>query len=78
MTQVRSFERRFRVADDTSRVTDHLLALMQGISVGGAQVHDANIIATMQVYGVHNLLTHNVADCARLAHLAVVIPLLQP
>jgi hypothetical protein len=31
----------------------------------GRQVHDANIVATMRVFGLKNLLTHNPADFAR-------------
>ncbi len=37
--------------------------------------HDANIGATMQVYGIRHLLTHNTADFARFAHLITVVPL---
>jgi len=45
--------------------------------MGGRQVHDANIVATMQVYGITHLLTHNTDDFARFAHLITVV-LLQP
>jgi len=30
--------------------------------LGGKQVHDANIVATMQAYGIPALLTHNIKD----------------
>ena len=39
------------------------------------QVHDANIVATMQVYGIDQLLTHNVADFARFQPRIAVLPL---
>jgi predicted nucleic acid-binding protein len=42
---------------------------------GLGEVHDANIVATMQVYGVRHLLTHNTADFARFSHLITVVPL---
>jgi predicted nucleic acid-binding protein len=42
---------RFEVADDTHAVTDRLLELVREVAVGGKQVHDANIVATMQAYG---------------------------
>jgi predicted nucleic acid-binding protein len=74
-TQIRAFEQRFRVADDTGGVTTALLFLMQQVALGGKQVHDANIVATMHVLGVTHLLTHNTADFARFAHLIVVMPL---
>ena len=34
-------------------------------SVGGRQIHDANIVATMLAYGELRLLTFNVADSRR-------------
>jgi predicted nucleic acid-binding protein len=73
--RVRFFEDRFRIAEDNARVTERLLELMEQISIGGRQVHDANIVATMQANGVHRLLTHNVRDFKRFAHLIEVVPL---
>jgi predicted nucleic acid-binding protein len=52
-----------------------LIALLLSISVGGKQVHDANIVATMQAHGLRRLLTYNTADFARFAHLIQVEPL---
>jgi len=72
---VRFFTARFRVADDTVAVTQRLLRLIEHVPMGGRLVHDANIVATMQAYGIANLLTHNVADFARFDHLVTVIPL---
>lgn len=73
--QVQFLERRFRVADEGPEVTSRLLRLMQSVAVGGKQVHEANIVATMQVYGVRRLLTANVADFTRFSELIDVIPL---
>ncbi len=75
IARVRYFPTRFRVAEDDSSATERLLALMAGIPIGGKQVHDANIVATMQVYGVRRLLTHNARDFARFSHLITVVPL---
>ena len=72
---VRSFAQRFKVAEDGPQVTDHLLRLLLTIPVGGAQIHDANIVATMQVYGISRLLTHNTADFARFGGLITIAPL---
>lgn len=55
----------FRIADDTSAVTEALLKLLKNYAIGGKQVHDANIVATMQVQGIRHLLTHNEKDFAR-------------
>jgi predicted nucleic acid-binding protein len=73
--QVRLFEARFRVAEEGAGVTANLLMLLEQIPVGGGQVHDANIVATMQVHGLPRLLTANAADFARFGHLIAVVPL---
>lgn len=62
---VRYFSRRFHLAEDGSEVTDRLLLLLEQVAVGGRQIHDANIVATMQVYDIDQLLTHNTNDFAR-------------
>ena len=69
------FESVLKIADETAAVTQQLLALLAAIPCGGKQVHDANIVATMLVQGVANLLTHNVADFKRFGHLINIIPL---
>ncbi len=43
--------------------------------MGDKQVHDANIVATMQAHGITHLLTHNIAYFARFAHLIKVVSL---
>ena len=73
--RVRYFESRFRVAEDNAQVTARLLALLETIPLGGKQVHDANIVATMQAYGISRLLTHNTADFRRFSALITVLSL---
>ena len=75
IADVRIIESTTTVVDETATVTQQLLALLAAIPCGGKQVHDANIVATMLVHGVPNLLTHNVADFKRFGHLINVIPL---
>ena len=75
VTQVHLFIDRFRVAEDTALVTRHLLSLLERFSIGGRQVHDANIVATMQAYGITQLLTHNEKDFDRFSSLISVQPL---
>lgn len=65
LAQVEQFISQFDVADDTAAVTRQLLALMENHQVGGKQVHDANIVATMLAYGIPCLLTHNTRDFER-------------
>jgi predicted nucleic acid-binding protein len=72
---VRYFASRFHVGEDGPGVTERLLVLLEQVNVGGKQVHDANITATMQVYGIHHLLTHNISDFARFSQLIRVLPL---
>ena len=48
---------------------------MEQFPIGGAQVHDANIVATMQVYEIGQLLTNNGADFARFSEAIAVLPL---
>lgn len=72
LEQVDQFIGRFQVADDTASVTCQLVKLMRDFQVGGKQVHDANIVATMQVQGIRHLLTHNEKDFARFGQVIVV------
>ncbi|MBW4562372.1 MAG: PIN domain-containing protein [Mojavia pulchra JT2-VF2] len=72
---LRYFYNRFQVAEDNFLVTERLLTLMETISIGGKQVHDANIVATMLIYGIPNLLTYNTVDFARFSELITVLPL---
>lgn len=71
--QVRLFEMRYRIADENSRVTAALCTLMDTILMGGKQIHDANIVATMQVYGILRLLTLNPVDFNRFSGYIVVM-----
>ena len=55
----------FEVLEDGPFVTESLLSLCQEVSVGGRQIHDANIVATMLAHGERRLLTFNVSDFRR-------------
>ncbi|VFM95167.1 MAG: Predicted nucleic acid-binding protein, contains PIN domain [Candidatus Kentron sp. G] len=63
--RVRYLEGHFQVADDTAAVTGRLAGLMRDFRIGGRQVHDANIVATMLAHGIPALLTHNTKDFER-------------
>ncbi|MBR8834930.1 MAG: type II toxin-antitoxin system VapC family toxin [Stigonema ocellatum SAG 48.90 = DSM 106950] len=75
VADVQYFAHSFQVAEDNSQVTEKLLTLMEDIPIGGKQVHDANIVATMLVYSIPRLLTHNTSDFARFSELITVLPL---
>ena len=55
----------FGVLEDGPVVTESLIALCREVSVGGRQIHDANIVATMLAHGERRLLTFNTADFRR-------------
>ncbi len=55
----------YEVLEDGPVVTDLLLDLCSSVTVGGKQIHDANIVATMLAYGERRLLTLNTADFRR-------------
>ena len=78
VTQVRQFQRRFRVANEGPEVTTRLLALLMEVPTHGRRIHDANLVATMLVYGVRWLLTNNTEDFVRFAALIDVLPLVLP
>ena len=73
--QVRAFQSQFQIAEDSAAVTANLLNLLASIPIGGKQVHDANIVATMQAAGIPRLLTHNTADFARFASVITLVAL---
>ncbi|HEX5414091.1 MAG TPA: PIN domain-containing protein [Chloroflexota bacterium] len=72
---VRRFIQQFQVADDGPHVTEELLKLINQYAVGGRQIHDANIVATMRAYRVSTLLTHNEDDFSRFLDLIEILPL---
>ena len=65
LEQARGFTERFEVVDDTPAVTTQLLHLLAVFKIGGKQVHDANIVATMLANDIPCLLTHNIKDFQR-------------
>ncbi len=65
LEQVDQFIEQFQVADDTAAVSEQLVKLMSDFKIGGKQVHDANIVATMLAYDIPCLLTHNIKDFRR-------------
>jgi predicted nucleic acid-binding protein len=75
LTNVRIFQTNFQLVEDNALVSAKLIDLISQITVGGKQIHDANVVATMQVHNITHLLTHNLADFVRFAHFITVLPL---
>ncbi len=68
-------EETYEVLEDGPQVMDLLARLCRDIPMGGKQVHDANIVATMLAYGERRLLTFNVRDFRRFAaHIEILDP----
>lgn len=55
----------FKIANETEAVIEQFVKLIQMYPTGGKQVHDANLVATMLVYGIDTLLTINIGDLKR-------------
>ena len=70
--RIRYLEDRFHVADDSGAVTRHLVKLLGDFDIGGKQIHDANIVATMLAYDIRLLLTYNVDDFRRFGELITI------
>lgn len=75
IADVEHFCQRFLIAEDGSTVTRHLTRLLLDVPCAGKQVHDANIVATMQAHGIGRLLTHNTDDFQRFSAHIFIEPL---
>jgi predicted nucleic acid-binding protein len=75
---LQTFQREFTVVEDTRLVAAALENLVRSVAVAGKQVHDTNIVAAMQIYGIRHLLTNNGDDFARFAQFITVVPLKDP
>ena len=65
LLDVERFASAFEILEDGQAVMDMLASLCREVPVGGKQVHDANIVATMLAHGERRLLTLNVKDFRR-------------
>lgn len=75
VSDIRYFLSHFRLVEEGHAVTEKLLELIEEVEVGGKQIHDANLVATMLAGEIPTLLTHNVGDFVRFRELIKVIPL---
>jgi predicted nucleic acid-binding protein len=73
--RTRHLAHHFHILEEGHAVTVKLLELMERFEIAGKQVHDANIVATMLVHGITQLLTQNIADFSRFSSLITVMPL---
>jgi len=67
-------EARFRLLPDSPAVHDEWRRLLVEYRVSGVQVHDARLVAAMNVHGVKRILTFNTRDFARFTGIEAVHP----
>jgi len=72
-TAAEGFLTAYLIAEDGPVATAHLLNLIRSVPIGGKQVHDANIVATMLAHGITRLLTFNSADFRRFEPMIAVL-----
>ena len=63
----------FELLEDGPIVAEFLMTLCREVSVGGRQIHDANIVATMLAHGERRLLTFNTEDFIRFEDRIVLV-----
>ncbi len=73
LADVDRLSRTLNIAEDGPEVFSELCGLLGRVAVGGKQVHDANIVATMLAYGIPRLFTFNEADFRRFVPLIEVV-----
>lgn len=75
LTFVQSLEGAYLILDETAKVARRLYQLLETIPVGGKQVHDANIVATILANGITHLYTLNRSDFQRFeGHITLITP----
>lgn len=72
--RVRLIERVFTILEETPAVYPEWRRLVVQHSVAGVQVHDAKIVAVMNVHGITHVLTLNSADFSRYAGITCLAP----
>lgn len=65
LTDIERLITEFEILEDGPLVTTLLIELCRAVPMGGRQIHDANIVATMLAHGERRLLTFNTADFRR-------------
>jgi predicted nucleic acid-binding protein len=73
LANVRAIRERSTLLAEDRSVADRLAGLLADVECTGKQVHDANLVATMLVHGISDLVTMNVADFARFSrHIGLI------
>jgi predicted nucleic acid-binding protein len=62
LSNIHKFLGVFILLEENQQTVARLSAIVADGKAGGKQIHDANIVAVMQVHGVKRLVTHNLDD----------------
>jgi hypothetical protein len=73
-TQIARIKRLFFVLSDRADIYPEWEQLVMQYQVVGKKVHDARLVATMNVYGIQGIVTLNVADFSRYTNIHAVAP----
>lgn len=71
---ISSLESMFSVLSDSKWIFEEWKNLVLEHNVMGKQVHDARIVAAMNVHSINYLLSFNVSDFKRYSHITVIDP----
>jgi predicted nucleic acid-binding protein len=72
--RARDIEDAFRLLPDIPAVHQQWRVLLVEYGVSGVQVHDARLVAAMQVHGIRRILTFNTRDFARFSGIEAIHP----
>jgi predicted nucleic acid-binding protein len=67
-------ERNFLILADSPKVYEEWKKLVEHYKISGVQVHDARLVAMMNVYGIQNIITLNTKDFSRFQNISVIEP----
>jgi predicted nucleic acid-binding protein len=73
LRDISGFQERFEIAPETPAVFARLLTLLAAFPIGGRQVHDANLVASMLENGIYRLLTFNIRDFQRFSGMIEIV-----
>ena len=72
---LQAFSTRLKLLEESLAVSLRLRQLIGHIPCLGKQIHDANLVATAQVFKLDGLVTENIEDFRRFENLMVIIDL---
>jgi predicted nucleic acid-binding protein len=73
-TEVQDIESGMNLIAEDETVYQRWRTLLTKYRIMGVQVHDARLVASMQVHGIDHLLTFNTADFGRFLEIEIIHP----